>query len=266
MGDAPFDPAPGDPPDRLPAAGSSTASDGDGDGASQEVLDKLEALLGRLRGPDSPAEHPLAHPEIPTLDQPVTWMSPEASPVAVPAGRHIPTLTEPVELRGAREPVGVPETRLGGGQEADTAPLPEPGAAGASPPPEPEREPEPRPLPDREPALHPQPEPEAAAWQSLPQPLPALVPQLPPDPTTRQELRERVESLLDPTLEDRLCERAMADLDRTLIDVERDFRDELAAWRDGQQAQIRDQVRCEIERAVDEVVAALARERGGGFH
>jgi hypothetical protein len=92
----------------------------------------------------------------------------------------------------------------------------------------------------------------------------AAVPRLPPDPITQQELRERVESLLDPTLEDRLCERAMADLDRTLMDVERGFRDELESWRSDQETRIRDQVRGEIERAVDEVVAALAREHDAG--
>jgi hypothetical protein len=100
----------------------------------------------------------------------------------------------------------------------------------------------------------------------LTEPVQSQALQRPPDPTTRQELRERIEALIDPTLEEHLCARAMHDLDRTLIDVERSFRDELAAWRADQEAQIRDRVRGEIERAVDEVVASLARERGTGFH
>ncbi len=240
MGEAPFTPPGGAPPDGGSASGSGT------DGAPQEVLDKLEALLGRLRGPDSPAEHARAHPEIPTLDQPVTWTSPEASPEAVPAARQIPTLTEAVELQAARETRAAP---TGG-------PLPEQASLAA---PEPEAMPEPE--AGHAPEADSVPEAEAAREPSPP-PLSPSAP--PPDPTTRQELRERVESMLDPALEDRLCERALADLDRTLIDVERGFRDELATWRADQEAEIRDRVRGEIERAVDEVVAALARERGNG--
>jgi hypothetical protein len=54
----------------------------------------------------------------------------------------------------------------------------------------------------------------------------------------------------------------MADLDRTLIDAEHAFRHELATWREGQSALIRDEVRIAIERAVDEMIAA--RTRGPG--
>lgn len=254
MGDAPFDPPAGNAPDGrgTPDAADATAGGSAAGGASEEVLDKLEALLGRLRGPDAPAEHPLAHPEIPTLDQAVTWQSPDASPWAVPAGRHIPTLTESVQLR---ERLEAPPALAAGGTAASglpPAPLLEalPDAASLAGP----ALPEPLPLPLPLPLLEPEPEPAE-------QP-----PQRSPDPITRQELRERVESLLDPTLEDRLCERAMSDLDRTLMDVERGLRDELEAWRADREAQIRDQVRGEIERAVDEVVAALARERGSGLH
>ncbi|MCE2948168.1 MAG: hypothetical protein ACK515_17765 [bacterium] len=220
----------GAPPEGRIVPGIDGAAGGpDTAGASQEVLNKLEVLLGRLRGLDSPAEHTLVHPEIPTLDQPVTWTSPETSPAALPAARHVPTLTESVELRETRDAEGGRTNEPGA--RIDAAPMP------ATPP---------LPTPPR---------------PDLPS---AAAPRLPPDPTTRQELRERVESLLDPTLEDRLCERAMADLDRTLMDVERGFRDELEAWRSDQETRIRDQVRGEIERAVDEVVAALAREHDAG--
>ena len=65
--------------------------------------------------------------------------------------------------------------------------------------------------------------------------------------------------MLDPQLESRLCERALADLDRTLLDLQHDYQAELAAWRDDQTGRIRDQVRGEVERAVDEVVDALFR-------
>ena len=162
------------------------------DGDSGEMLEKLEALLGRLHGPDSPGEDPPARAEIPTLDEPVQWTAPVAGLHAIPAGGHIPTLTDPVALQGA------------------------------------------------------------------------AVPQPAPDPMSHQALRQRVESLLDPDLEQRLYQRALADLERTLIDIERGFRDELAAWRDEHTTQMRDQVRCEIERAVDEVVAELARQREPG--
>jgi len=245
MGEPPFLPPEGPPRDARSARGfDDTAipdggSSGDSGGASQEVLDKLEALLGRLRGPDSPAEHPLAQPEIPTLDQPVHWMSPEASPVAVPAGRHIPTLDQRVELRGAQPPAPLPEAV-------------------------PEAVPEPVPEPLTEPLTEPLPEPVPAPPVAYGPTVPPGRPPLPPEPTTRQALRERIESLLDPALEDRLCQRALADLDRTLIDAERAFRDELAVWRADQSERIRDEVRGEIERAVDEVLAALARERGAG--
>jgi hypothetical protein len=37
-------------------------------------------------------------------------------------------------------------------------------------------------------------------------------------------------------------------------------------WREEQTAQIREQVRAEVERAVDEVLAELARQRGPGAH
>ncbi len=161
-------------------------------GDSDEVLEKLEALLGRARGPDSRGEDPPARAEIPTLDEPVHLTAPAAGLHAIPVGGRIPTLTEPVALPG----------------------------------------------------------------RSLTQPV--------PDPMSRQTLRQRVESLLDPDLEQRLYRRALADLERTLIDVERGFRDELAAWRDEHMAQMRDQVRGEIERAVDEMVAELARQRGPG--
>lgn len=178
-------------PTRGPASGQTSDPDphgtpapaGDAVGSAHDVLDKLDALLGRHRSPEAPTEQPLAPSGIPTLDQPVHWTSPEAIAEEIPAGRHIPTLTRTVELRDAP----------------------------------------------------------------------------PPEPTTRQALREHIESLLDPTLEDRLCARAMADLDRTLIDAEHAFRHELATWREGQSALIRDEVRIAIERAVDEMMAARTR-------
>lgn len=181
-------------------------------GDSGEVLEKLEALLGRLRGPDSPGEHPLVRPEIPTLDEPVHLAAPAAGPHAIPAGGDIPTLTEPVELHDAKLPASL--------------------------------------------AMAPSP-------LVVPAPPTTVVPPA-PEPTTRQELRERVEAMLDPDLEHRLHERAMASLERALIDIERGFRDELAAWREEQTAKIRDQVRTEVERAIDEVLAELARQRGPG--
>jgi len=67
--------------------------------------------------------------------------------------------------------------------------------------------------------------------------------------------------MLDPQLESRLCERALADLDRTLLDLQHDYQAQLAAWRDDQTSRIRDQVRGEVERAVDEVVHALFRRQ-----
>ena len=194
---------------------------------SGEMLEKLEALLGRLRGPETPAEQPPGRMEIPTLDQPVHWTSPAANLQAIPAGGHIPTLTETVELQPAL-------------LSASPAPA-APGLAAAAAPPE---------------LATPR------AIAAAPVSFAVAAPSAEPDPTRRQELRERVESLIDPDLEQRLCERAMADLDRTLIDIEHGFRDELTVWRDEQLTLMRDQVRSEIERAVDEVVAELARQRG----
>ena len=185
-------------PGGEPAAGLATDAPG-------EVLEKLEALLGRLHGPDSPGEHPPAWSEIPTLHEPVHLAVRAAGLHAIPTGGDIPTLTEPVELHDAKPPASLA----------------------------------------------------MAASQSV-------VPAAAPDPTTPQALRERVEAMLPHDLEHRLHERAMANLERTLIDIERGFRDELAAWREEQTAQIRDQVRAEVERAVDEVLAAVARQQGPG--
>ncbi len=187
-------------PGGEPAAGPATDAPG-------EVLEKLEALLGRLHGPDSPGEHPPAWSEIPTLNEPVHLAVQTAGLHAIPTGGDIPTLTEPVELHDAKPPASLA----------------------------------------------------MAASQSV-------VPAAAPDPTTPQALRERVEAMLPHDLEHRLHERAMANLERTLIDIERGFRDELAAWREEQTAQIRDQVRAEVERAVDEVLAAAARQQGPGAH
>jgi hypothetical protein len=74
--------------------------------------------------------------------------------------------------------------------------------------------------------------------------------------------RDRAVARLVPRGDD--WELALADLERTLIDIERGWRDELAAWRDEHVSRMRDQVRGEIERAVDEVVAELARQQGPG--
>lgn len=201
-------------------------------GDSGEVLEKLEALLGRLRGPESPGEHPLVRPEIPTLDEPVHLAAPAAGLHAIPTGGDIPTLTEPVELHEAKPPASL-------AMASSPSFAPAPTTANVPP----------------APAVTPPPPPTEAA---------ASVPAVAPEPTTRQELRERVEAMLDPDLEHRLHERAMASLERTLIDIERGFRDELAAWREEQTAQIRDRVRTEVERAVDEALAELARQRGPG--
>ena len=187
-------------PGSEPAAGPVTDAPG-------EVLEKLEALLGRHHGPDLPGEHPPARPEIPTLNEPVHLAVRAAGLHAIPTGGDIPTLTELVELHDAKPPASL--------------------AMAASQP---------------------------------------VVPAAAPDPTTPQALRERVEAMLPHDLEHRLHERAMASLERTLIDIERGFRDELAVWREEQTAQIREQVRAEVERAVDEVLAELARQRGPGAH
>jgi hypothetical protein len=181
-------------------------------GDSGEVLEKLEALLGRLRGPDSPGEYPLVRPEIPTLNEPVHLAVRAAGLHAIPTGGDIPTLTEPVELHDAKPPAS---PAMAPSQPVVTVPQ-----ATVAPP-----------------ARH---------------------------PMTPQELRERLEAMLPHDLEHRLHERAMASLERTLIDIERGFRDELAAWREEQTAQIRDQVRAEVERAVDEVLAEVTRQRGPG--
>jgi hypothetical protein len=194
MAETPLDPPPPAEPARRDARAGPAAT-----GESGEVLEKLEILLGRLRAPDSPGEHPSRTGNVPTLDEPVHWTSPAANLHAIPAGRHIPTLSEPVELQGAMVPI----------------PVPVPPAAGA-------------------------------------------------DPDNVQALRRRIEALIDPDLEQRLYGRALADLERTLIDIERGWRDELAAWRDEHVSRMRDQVRGEIERAVDEVVAELARQQGPG--
>jgi SpoVK/Ycf46/Vps4 family AAA+-type ATPase len=98
---------------------------------------------------------------------------------------------------------------------------------------------------------------------AVPAPLVTVVPPA-QDSTTLEELRERVEAMLPHDLEHRLHERAMASLERTLIDIERGFRDELASWREEQTVQIRVEVRAEVERAVDEVLAELARQRRPG--
>jgi hypothetical protein len=187
-----------DPPSAEPAR-QDTRAGPEATGESGEVLEKLEILLGRLRAPDSPGEHPSRTADVPTLDEPVHLTSPAANLHAIPAGRHIPTLSEPVELQGAMVSMPVP-------------PLPSVGA----------------------------------------------------DPDSVQALRRRIEALIDPDLEQRLYERALADLERTLIDIERGWRDELAAWRDEHVSRMRDQVRGEIERAVDDVVAELARQQGPG--
>ena len=194
-------------PGGEPAAGPATDAPG-------EVLEKLEALLGRLHGPDSPGEHPPAWSEIPTLNEPVHLAVRAAGLHAIPTGGDIPTLTEPVELHDAKPPASL--------AMAPSQPV-------------------------------------------VPAPLATVVPPA-PDPTTPQALRERVEAMLPHDLEHRLHERAMANLERTLIDIERGFRDELAVWREEQTAQIREQVRAEVERAVDEVLAELARQRGPGAH
>lgn len=192
-------------PGGEPAAGPEADAPG-------EVLEKLEVLLGRLHGPDSPGEHPPARLEIPTLNEPVRLAVRAAGLHAIPTGGDIPTLTEPVELDDAKPPASL--------AMAPSQPV-------------------------------------------VPAPLVTVVPPA-QDPTTPQALRERVEAMLPHDLEHRLHERAMASLERTLIDIERGFRDELAAWREEQTAQIRDQVRAEMERAVDEVLAELARQRGPG--
>ena len=203
MAETPLDPPPAEPARRDARAGPEAT------GESGEVLEKLEILLGRLRAPDSPGEHPSRTGNVPTLDEPVHLTSPAANLHAIPAGRHIPTLSEPVELQGALVPIPV----------------------------------------------------------QIPVPIPVPVPTPPSvgtDPDSVQALRRRIEALIDPDLEQRLYERALADLERTLIDIERGWRDELAAWRDEHVSRMRDQVRGEIERAVDEVVAELARQQGPG--
>jgi hypothetical protein len=204
MAETPLDPPPPAEPARRDARAGPAAT-----GESGEVLEKLEILLGRLRAPDSPREHPSRTGNVPTLDEPVHLTSPAANLHAIPAGRHIPTLSEPVELQGALVPIPVP--------------IPVPVPAPAPPP-----------------------------------------PSVGADPDSVQALRRRIEALIDPDLEQRLCGRALADLERTLIDIERGWRDELAAWRDEHVSRMRDQVRGEIERAVDEVVAELARQQGPG--
>ena len=198
MAETPLDPPPPAEPARRDARAGPAAT-----GESGEVLEKLEILLGRLRAPDSPREHPSRTGNVPTLDEPVHLTSPAANLHAIPAGRHIPTLSEPVELQGALVPIPVP------------VPAPPPPSVGA-------------------------------------------------DPDSVQALRRRIEALIDPDLEQRLYGRALADLERTLIDIERGWRDELAAWRDEHVSRMRDQVRGEIERAVDEVMAELARQQGPG--
>ena len=198
MAETPLDPPPPAEPARRDARAGPEAT-----GESGEVLEKLEILLGRLRAPDSPGEYPSHTGNVPTLDEPVHLTSPAANLQAIPAGRHIPTLSEPVELQGALVPIAVP------------IPVPAPPSVGA-------------------------------------------------DPDSAQALRRRIEALIDPDLEQRLYGRALADLERTLIDIERGWRDELAAWRDEHVSRMRDQVRGEIERAVDEVVAELARQQGPG--
>ena len=208
MAETPLDPPPPAQPARRDARAGPAAT-----GESGEVLEKLEILLGRLRAPDSPGEHPSRTGNVPTLDEPVHLTSPAANLHAIPAGRHIPTLSEPVELQGALVPI----------------PVPRPG--------------------------------------QIPGPIPVPVPTPPAvgtDPDSVQALRRRIEALIDPDLEQRLYGRALADLERTLIDIERGWRDELAAWRDEHVSRMRDQVRGEIERAVDEVVAELARQQGPG--
>ena len=202
MAETPLDPPPPAEPARRDARAGPAAT-----GESGEVLEKLEILLGRLRAPDSPGEYPSRTGNVPTLDEPVHLTSPAANLHAIPAGRHIPTLSEPVELQGALVPIPVP------------IPIP------------------------------------------VPVPVP---PSVGADPDSVQALRRRIAALIDPDLEQRLYGRALADLERTLIDIERGWRDELAAWRDEHVSRMRDQVRGEIERAVDEVVAELARQQGPG--
>ena len=202
MAETPLDPPPPAEPARRDARAGPAAT-----GESGEVLEKLEILLGRLRAPDSPGEYPSRTGNVPTLDEPVHLTSPAANLHAIPAGRHIPPLSEPVELQGALVPIPVP------------IPIP------------------------------------------VPVPVP---PSVGADPDSVQALRRRIAALIDPDLEQRLYGRALADLERTLIDIERGWRDELAAWRDEHVSRMRDQVRGEIERAVDEVVAELARQQGPG--
>jgi hypothetical protein len=219
MAETPFPKAPGPAGTQPPSA--------TGDGA--EVLDKLQALLGRLRGTESAGEHPPALAEIPTLHDPVYWTTPSADLQAIPAGGHIPTLTEPVEVDGSLPAIAPP-------------PLPVTASTSSV-------------------AMHP------PVPMEAPTPMEAPVPMHPPaslaEPDREAELRQRIASLLDPDLQQRLCERAIADLERTLIDVERSLRDELAAWRDEQASRIHDQVRAEVERALDQAVADLARHGGG---
>ncbi len=207
MAETPFPKAPGPAGTQPPSA--------TGDGA--KVLDKLQALLGRLRGTETPGEHPPALAEIPTLHDPVYWTTPSADLQAIPTGGHIPTLTETVEVESSLPALAPPPLPV----TASTAPV----------------------------AMHP--------------PVPMDAPASLPEPDREDELRQRIASLLDPDLQQRLCERAIADLERTLIDVERSLRDELAAWRDEQASRIRDQVRAEVDRALDQAVADLARHGGG---
>lgn len=207
-----------------PADDRTGSVDADADGSgTHEVLDKLEALLGRLHGTDAPPDEADTQAAIPTLTDPVCWVSPEPAIDPLPLRGQIPTLTEPVELLSS------PDHAMPVTPDIDTRAPVEPGHHDAMPPP----------------AVQP-PVPPAGAGATLP---------------SAEQLRERVNALLDPSLEQRLTERTLSDLDRTLIDLQHDFQQDLATWRQEQAERIREQVHGEIERAIDEVVDALVRQQ-----
>jgi hypothetical protein len=82
------------------------------------------------------------------------------------------------------------------------------------------------------------------------------------DPDSDEALRERLRARLAPDLVAHLTTSAIAALDRTLIDIERDVKSELAAWREEQAARIRSDAQAEVERALDALVTELRRGLG----